>query len=88
MTTALYSLCAAASGTCAVLLLGVLWTHRQRATRLVKWTCGCFVGFAVSNGLAFVERVVPTSADLATARAATACVGVSLLLIALIWESE
>ena len=86
--TVLYSLCAAASGACAILLFGVLWTHRDRATRLVRWTSGCFVSFAVSNGLAFADGVMSSSTHLATARAATACLGVSMLLIALIWESE
>jgi hypothetical protein len=88
MAIAVYTLCAVTSAASAAVLLRVFWRHRDRATRLVLWSGCCFVCLAISNGLAFVDGVLAPGTNLATARAATACLGPSLLLIAPIWESE
>ncbi|HEV3062201.1 MAG TPA: DUF5985 family protein [Vicinamibacterales bacterium] len=88
MATAVYSMCAFASTACAVLLFRVFWQHRHRTTRLVLWSSLSFACFAVSNALVFADLVVFRTADLAVARAATACLASAVLLFGLIWETE
>jgi hypothetical protein len=44
--------------------------------------------FAVSNALVFADLVALPGLDLATARAATACVASLSLLYGLIWETD
>jgi hypothetical protein len=88
MATVVYFLCALTSTSCAVLLFNTFWEHRRRATRLVLWSSCCFAWFAVSNVLVFTDLVVLPTIRLDVARAATACIGSSVLLFGLIWETE
>ena len=77
MANAIYFLCALTSAVCAVLLLGLFWRHRRRATRLALW-----------SSLVFADLAILQTGELAIARAATACAGGALLLVGLIWETE
>lgn len=88
MATAVYCLCALTSATCALLLFRMFWRHRDHATRLALWSSVSFGWFAVSNALVVADLVVFRTADLAIARAVTACLGGAALLIGLIWEAE
>lgn len=88
MATAVYFLCALTSAACAVLLFRVFWQHRRRARRLMLWSSLSFAWFAVSNALVFTDLVILQTAELAVARAATACVASAFLLFGLIWETE
>lgn len=86
MAEAVYILCAATSMACAGLLFRAFLNHR---TRLLLWSCLCFVCFALNNMLLFVDLIiVPDTADLSLIRSVTAVAGVSVLLHGLIWESR
>lgn len=85
MPEAVYLLSAGTSIACAVLLLrGYV---RQR-TRLLLWSSLCFVCLAINNALLFLDLIVVPATDLSLWRAATALLGISLLLFGLIWESR
>lgn len=88
MATVVYLLCAVASAGCAVLLSWVFWQHRGHVKPLVLWTGLCFAGFAVSNSLVVIDRVVLQNRALIVGRAATACAASSLLLFGLIWDGS
>jgi len=85
---AVYFLCTLTSAVCAVLLFGLFWRHRRRATRLALWCSLSFGWFAVSNALVFADLAILRTGELAIARAATACAGGAVLLVGLIWETE
>jgi Family of unknown function (DUF5985) len=88
MANAVYFLCAVTSAACAILLFRMYWRHRSRVTPLMFWSSLAFAWFAVSNALVFTDFVVLETADLAVARAATACLAAASLLLGLIWEAE
>jgi len=81
----IYLLCAATSLAAAVLLFR-MW--RRRGTRLLLWSCLCFMGLALNNVLIFVDLVVVPDVDLILLRTATAVASVLLLLFGLVWESH
>jgi hypothetical protein len=80
-----YVLCFLTSLICAVLLLR---GYRQSGSRLLLWSGLAFVGFALNNGLLFVDKIVVPSTDLYLARTLPALIGVLLLLYGLIWEAD
>jgi len=83
MAQFVYALCGLTSVACALLL------YRQyRATpgRLLFWSAGCFICFAVANVMLFVDLVVLPSVDLSLFRNCITLAGISMLLAALIWE--
>lgn len=84
MGSVVYSLCAMASVTCAVLLLSA---YQRQPTRLALWSGLCFVGLALNNLLLFTDLVVRPDVDLSLYRNVTAAGSVTLLLAALIWDS-
>lgn len=88
MASAVYLLCALTSAACAILLFRLFWRHRHHATRLALWSSLSFGWFTISNALAFTDLVVLRTADLAIARAATACIASAVLLFGLIWETR
>jgi hypothetical protein len=88
MATAVYLLCALASGACAVLLFRMFWTHRGHVRPLVLWISVSFAGFALSNALVFADLVVLRNGRLAVARAATACGASAILLFGLVWDAS
>lgn len=86
MAPVIYSLCALTSFACCVLL----WRGwRAGGNRLLLWSALCFAGLTVNNLLLVIDKVVlPTEADLYTARLVSALAAVSLLLFGLVWEEE
>ena len=85
MAETIYLACAATSLLTAVLLFR-MW--RQRSTRLLLWSCLCFMGLALNNILLFVDLVVVPDLDLLLLRSATVLASVLLLLFGLVWESR
>jgi hypothetical protein len=84
MALVVYSLCAATSFACAILLLR---GYRRTNFRLLLWSGLCFVGFFLNNALLIVDvRVVPWQ-DLSLVRSLPLLVGVAVLLYGLIWET-
>ena len=85
LAIAVYILCAATSGLCAVLLLR---GYAKSRARLLFWSGLCFVGLTLNNVLLIVDvRIVPTI-DLSVWRTIPALVGVSLLIYGLVWETR
>ena len=85
MAEAVYLLCAATSGACALLLLRA---YHRTGTRLLLWSSLCFVGLTLNNGLLVVDLIVVPDVDLSTWRLVPAVGGVALLLYGIVWESE
>jgi hypothetical protein len=85
MSTVVYILCALTSAGCAALLLRAYLSNR---VRLLMWSAVCFTGLAINNVLLTLDRTVMADQDLAAWRSGTAMVSVTVLLLALIWESE
>jgi hypothetical protein len=85
MAEAVYMLCALTSIACAVLLLK---TYARTHARLLFWSGLCFVCFAASNVVLFVDFVVFPDADLFFYRTFLAFAGLVMLLYGLVWESS
>jgi hypothetical protein len=86
MAAFIYTLCAL---TCLAAALLLLRGWRQTRTRLLFWSSVCFFGLTLSNTLLVLDRTVfDVSADLSTARLATAFASVLVLVVALIWETD
>jgi hypothetical protein len=85
MAALIYTLCALTCVACSVLLLR---SYLQTRTHLLLWSSLCFVGLTASNVLLVLDRLVYPDVDLTTVRLAAALVGLLLLLIGLVWESE
>ncbi len=80
-----YFLCAATGMFAAMLLLV---TYRRRRTGLLLWSAFGFIGIALNNTLMFVDLVLmPSTLDLAIARAAVAAAAMLVLTIGLIVET-
>lgn len=86
MAATVYILCALTSIACAVMLVrGYL---RSRA-RLLLWSSICFVGFAINNGLLYVDKVLlGPETDLSIIRTVAALGGLLVLLYGLIFDAE
>lgn len=84
MPETIYLLCAATSVLCAVLLFN---GYRASRTRLLFWSCLCFVGLAVNNVLLFLDLVVVTT-DLSLLRTSVAVASMLALCLGLVWESR
>ena len=85
MPELVYLLCAATSALCAVLLVR---SYRRSRSRLLMWSCLCFVGLAINNVLLVVDLVLVESVDLSYFRQGTALASLSLLAIGLVWEAR
>ena len=85
MAEAVYVLCAITSVTCAVLLFR---GFRRSGTRLLFWSAWSFVGLALNNLLLFVDLILVPTVDLGIPRAASALIGLVVLVFGLIWESR
>ncbi len=80
----IYLLCAGTS----LLCFGLLWrNYRRTGIRLLFWTSASFFGFAIANGLLFVDLVLVPGVDLLLARNAMTFLAVALLLYGLVWKS-
>ena len=83
MSSVVYTLCAAASLFCAVMLT---LRYRAQRDRILLWVGLGFWGLAVNNALLFADYVVVPSLDLSWARACSAAVALMVLLFGLIWD--
>jgi hypothetical protein len=78
-----YLLCAATAFTCSVLLFR---GFRRSGTRLLLW-CGLFfVSLTLENVTLFIDLVLVPDTDLFILRTSVALVGVTFLLVGLIWD--
>jgi hypothetical protein len=84
MPKLVYLLCAFTSVACALLLF-----RRHRLTRgpLLFWSTWCFVCFALTNILLFVDLVVLPDVDLSMLRNSLSFAGMMMLLYGLIRQS-
>lgn len=85
MANAVYFLCAVTSSGCAVLLIRSWLASR---VRLLMWCALGFTGLAANNLLLFLDRVILPDRDLGSLRDASGLLGISILLLGLIWESR
>jgi hypothetical protein len=85
MAEVVYVLCALTSIICALLLFR---GFRRTGTRLLFWSAWSFVWLALNNLLLFVHLILVPTMDLGILRAATAFIGLMVLVFGLIWESR
>jgi len=79
-----YILCAITSLASAFLL----WrASRGSASRLLLWSCLCFVGMAVNNLLLFADAATPDDIRIVIPANIAALASVLVLLIGLIWDA-
>lgn len=83
MSSVVYTLCAAASLFCAVLLTR---SYLARRDRILLWVGIGFWGLAINNVLLFADYVVVPSVELSGVRALSAAVSLMVLLFGLIWD--
>jgi hypothetical protein len=80
-----YLMCAVTSVLCASALL---YKFRRTSVPLLFWSGVCFVGFALSNVLLFVDLVLlPTAVSLLFFRTLPTLIGLGCLIWGLLWES-
>lgn len=85
MAEFVYILCTVTSITCAVLLFR---GYRASRTKLLFWSCLCFLGLALNNALLLIDLYVIPDVDLFLARTAVALGAVMVLLYGLIWDAD
>ena len=85
MASLIYGLCTVTALLCAVLLLRA---YRKSGYRLLLWSGLCFIGLTFNNIFLVLDKLVFPEIDLAVPRTGIALAAMSLLLYALIWESE
>lgn len=85
MAAAVYVLCAVTSTLCA-LLLGRGYVGSR--SRLLLWSCACFVLLAVNNVLLVADRLIWAGTDLALARGVSGLTGLAVLAAGLVWSSR
>jgi hypothetical protein len=79
-----YILCALTSIACALLLFR---RYRLTGGLLLFWSTWCFVCFALTNILLFVDLVILPDVDLSLVRALLSFVGTTMLLYGLVRQS-
>ena len=86
MAETVYVLCALTSVACAAMLFR---GYARSRTRLLLWSSLCFVGLAVNNVMLFLDKVIfPDREYMTWQRSTAALVGLLMLLVGLIWDSE
>jgi hypothetical protein len=85
MPELVYVLCALTSMACAGLLFRA---YRGNRTRLLLWSTLCFIGLALNNVFLFIDLVIVPDIDLRLVRSGSALVGLTTLVIGLVWESR
>lgn len=78
-----YLLCAATSLASGLL---VFRGFRRSGTRLLLWCALFFLSLALENVILFVDLIIVPDIDLSAVRSVIALVGVTLLLVGLIWD--
>jgi hypothetical protein len=85
MPELVYVLCALTSMACAGLLFRA---YRGNRTKLLLWSTLCFIGLAANNVFLFIDLVIVPDIDLRLVRSGSALVGLTTLVIGLVWESR
>ena len=91
MAETVYVLCALTSLACAALLFR---GYSRSGARLLMWAGLCFVGLAINNILLFVDKVVLPDKGIvlglhfAVWRSLAAVIGLALLVVGLIWDTD
>lgn len=81
-----YMFCFIACAICAGLLIRS-WVKTR--TRLLLWIAISFSFLAINNLFLFVDTsLTPPEVDLSPLRVASGVIGVSILILGLIWEAE
>jgi len=83
--TAVYLLCFATSGACALLLAR---SYRRTGARLLFWSGLCFFFLAANNLVVIFDLLVIPDSDLRLARHLLALSAVGVLLFGFIWDLE
>ncbi len=84
MAEIVYILCALTSLVCAWLLFS---GYRKTRNRFLFWSCACFVCFAATNILLFIDLVMIPTKDLSILRNAINLAGLLMLLYGMIWDT-
>jgi hypothetical protein len=85
MAELVYSLCTITSLICTLLLFRAF---QRTQIRFIFWSCICFAGFTLNNGLLFVDLVLfPTQINLSIPRTLPAFFGLIALVFGLISDS-
>jgi len=84
MAETVYLLCAATSLGCAFALLR---GYRKMRTRLLFWSCACFLCFAATNVLLFIDLVLVPGVDFGNLRNTFTLAGLLMLLYGMIWDT-
>ena len=85
MAGLVYLLCAATALACGVLLFR---GYGRSGTRLLLWCALFFLALTLENAIVFIDLIIVPDTDLYTLRTSIALVGVTLLLVGLIWDVE
>jgi len=83
--SAVYSLCFAASATCAILLIR---GYSKSGARLLFWSGLCFILLAANNFLVIVDMLLIESIDFRLYRILLSLAAVAVLLFGLVWPRE
>ena len=78
-----YLLCATTALICSSLLFR---GFRRSGTRLLLWCALFFLSLTLENAILFIDLVIVPDTDLLTIRTSIALIGVTLLLVGLIWD--
>ena len=82
---AVYLLCLAASGACAVLLVR---SYARSRAKLLLWSAVCFVLLSLNNLLVVLDLLVLPQIDLVPLRHMASLAGLGALIYGFIWEVE
>jgi cytochrome bd-type quinol oxidase subunit 2 len=85
MAETVYALCFLTSAAAALLLLR---GYRKSRARLLLWSGLGFAGLCVNNLMLIFDLVILPNLDLLLYRAASATVGLLLLVFGLLWENS
>jgi hypothetical protein len=85
MAESVYMLCALTSVWCAFALFR---TYVRRRTRLLLWSCLCFVGLALNNAILCLDLIVLPAVDLSLLRASIGAIAMLMLVAGLVWDVE
>ncbi len=80
-----YAICGLTSALCAYFLFR---QYKRTGTRLLLWSCLCFVGLALNSCILFADMVVFSDIDLSLIRILPAVAGAGLLIYGFIWDLE
>jgi hypothetical protein len=85
MAETVYVLCTLTSLACAVLLFR---GYRRSRARLLLWAGVCFLCLSFNNALLFIDMVVMRDIDFSVWRSGAALIGITVLVIGLVWDSD